>query len=191
VLIVDAEDTFTGMLAHLLRALAMTVEVRSTANVGTLIGYDLVVAGPGPGDPADESDARVATLGQVIDERLAAQAPLLAVCLGHQVLSRRLGLRMHRRQAPYQGVPRDIALFGTEHRVGFYSTFTALADTDRLVTPYGPVELAREPGSGEVHALRGPGFAGVQFHPESVLTEHGPQLLTELIGALLPAAVLP
>jgi phenazine biosynthesis protein phzE len=96
---------------------------------------------------------------------------------------------MHRRDVPYQGLPCDVDLFGTTHRVGFYSTFTAVAPGPLLATAYGDVEVSREEGTGFVHALRGPGFAGVQFHPESVLTEHGPQLLTDLVaGTLAPAA---
>jgi phenazine biosynthesis protein phzE len=189
-LIVDAEDTFTGMLGHVLRSLGMRVTVRPTTALPGLSAYDLVVAGPGPGDPGDESDPRVAALGRVVEERLARRAPLLGVCLGHQVLSRRLGLPMHRRDVPYQGLPCDIDLFGTPRRVGFYSTFTAVCPADTLPTAYGDVALSRERETGFVHALRGPGFAGVQFHPESVLTEHGPQLLTDLVaGVLAPAAV--
>jgi phenazine biosynthesis protein phzE len=189
-LIVDAEDTFTGMLGHVLRSLGMRVTVQPTTALGGLSAYDLVVAGPGPGDPADDSDPRVATLGRVVEERLSRRAPLLGVCLGHQVLSRRLGLPMHRRDVPYQGLPCDIDLFGVTHRVGFYSTFTAVAPAATLPTAYGDLQLSIEDGTGFVHALRGPGFAGVQFHPESVLTEHGPELLTELVtGIFTPAGV--
>ncbi len=187
-LIVDAEDTFTGMLGHVLRSLGMRVTVQPTTAIGPLSAYDLVVAGPGPGDPADETDPRVAALGGVVEERLSRRAPLLGVCLGHQVLSRRLGLRLHRRDVPYQGLPCDVDLFGATHRVGFYSTFTAVAPGRLLATAYGDVEVAREDGTGFVHALRGPGFAGVQFHPESVLTEHGPRLLTELVAGILAPA---
>ena len=49
------------------------------------------------------------------------------------------------------------------------------------------MELARDPADGAVHALRGRGFAGVQFHPESVLSPDGLAVLTELLTDLLPA----
>ncbi|MDI1465992.1 anthranilate synthase family protein [Catellatospora sp. KI3] len=188
-LIVDAEDTFTGMLGHVLRSLGMHVRIRPSHDVAPgdaeADAADLLVLGPGPGDPADRAEPRMVRLAELAERRLAQRAPLLAVCLGHQVLSLALGLAMHRRDVPYQGLPSDVDLFGTVRRVGFYSTFTALSDTDRLVTPYGTVEVARD-ADGHVHALRGPGFAGLQFHPESVLTEDGPALLTELLTALLP-----
>ncbi|MEV6967865.1 chorismate-binding protein [Hamadaea sp. NPDC051192] len=176
--IVDAEDTFTGMLAHMLRSLGMTVTLQAYKSVVESIDADLVVAGPGPGDPADPALANAAALRRVIRRRLADRKPLLAVCLGHQVLAQELGLTLHRREVPAQGLPVDADLFGTVRRVGYYSTFTALAsDVDG-------VELAAGQ-DGFVHALRAPRYAGVQFHPESVLTEDGPGILTSLIADLL------
>ncbi|MBQ1016005.1 chorismate-binding protein, partial [Micromonospora sp. M51] len=86
------------------------------------------------------------------------------------------------------GLQREVPVFGRTRRVGFYSTFTARAEADRLATAYGPVELARDPGDGAVHALRGRGFAGVQFHAESVLSPDGLAVLSELLADLLPAA---
>jgi 2-amino-4-deoxychorismate synthase len=79
-------------------------------------------------------------------------------------------------------------LFGRSRRVGFYSSFTARAEVDRLDTAYGTVELARDVRDGSVHALRGQGFAGVQFHPESVLSPDGLTVLTEVLTDLLPAS---
>ncbi|MGC4806063.1 chorismate-binding protein [Micromonospora sp. DT233] len=184
-LIVDGEDTFTGMLAHQLRALGLAVEVtpwhRSVANDAP----DLVVAGPGPGDPRAVEQPKMAALRGLLAARLAAGAPTLAVCLSHQLLAGLLGLALRRRDAPYQGLQRDVPVFGVDRRVGFYSTFTAVADADRVTTAYGPVELSRDPADRAVHALRGPGFAGVQFHPESVLSRDGLAVLADLLGHLL------
>ncbi|MFG1917919.1 anthranilate synthase family protein [Micromonospora sp. NPDC048898] len=187
VLIVDAEDTFTGMLAHQLGALGLAVSLRPWHAGGPVDGYDLVVVGPGPGDPGSPAEPKMAVLRGLLTELLATGRPTLAVCLGHQVLAGMLGLALHRREAPYQGLQREVSLFGQTRRVGFYSTFTARAQADRLVTAYGPVELARDPGDDAVHALRGRGFAGVQFHPESVLSPDGLAVLTELLADLLPA----
>ncbi|MFJ2081360.1 anthranilate synthase family protein [Micromonospora chokoriensis] len=186
-LIVDAEDTFTGMLAHQLGALGLEVTTRPWHASGSVDGYDLVVAGPGPGDPGSPDEPKMMAVRDLLSRLLATGRPTLAVCLGHQVLSGLLGLPLHRRDAPYQGLQREVPLFGGTRRVGFYSTFTARAEADRLDTAYGPVELARDPGDGAVHALRGRGFAGVQFHPESVLSPDGLAVLTELLSDLLPA----
>ncbi|MFC0002999.1 chorismate-binding protein [Micromonospora siamensis] len=184
-LIVDGEDTFTGMLAHQLRALGLVVRVRPWQDPVHLDGEDLVVVGPGPGDPRRHTDPKQAAMRGLLSRLLDEGRPTLAVCLGHQLLAGLLGLRLHRREAPYQGVQREVPVFGTPRRVGFYSTFTALADADRLTTPYGPVELSRDTTDGAVHAVRGPGFAGVQFHPESVLSRDGTPVLAELLAHLL------
>ncbi|WP_229399943.1 chorismate-binding protein [Micromonospora okii] len=184
-LIVDGEDTFTGMLAHQLRALGLAVEVTPWHATGPTDGHDLVVAGPGPGDPREVGQPKMAALRGLLAGRLAAGAPTLAVCLSHQLLAGLLGLPLHRRDAPYQGAQRDVTVFGASRRVGFYSTFTALADADRIATAYGPVELSRDPDDGAVHALRGPGFAGVQFHPESVLSRDGLAVLADVLAHLM------
>ena len=190
VAIVDAEDTFTAMLAHQLRSTGLDVSVTPYRKMG-LIDADLVIVGPGPGDPGDPGDPKMSYLRGLVTGLLAAGRPVLGVCLGHQILSGLLGLGLHRRDAPYQGVAKDIDLFGTPRKVGFYSSFTAVSPADRLVSPYGPVEIARDPADGSVHALRGPGFAGVQFHPESVLSRDGVAVLHDLLPPLLSRVISP
>jgi phenazine biosynthesis protein phzE len=190
ILIIDGEDTFTGMLAHQLRALGFEVTVRPYQRFGSLTDFDLVVPGPGPGDPGEVADPKMTVLHRLLADLLDRGQPTLAVCLGHQVLCARLGLRLHRRPAPYQGLQREIDLFGRPRRVGFYASFTALSDVDTLATPYGDVLLARDTVDGTVNAVRAPRFAGVQFHPESVLTEDGLDILAGLAGPLLTGGVL-
>ncbi|KWX01470.1 2-Amino-2-deoxy-isochorismate synthase [Carbonactinospora thermoautotrophica] len=185
VLLVDAEDTFTAMLAHQLRSLGLTVVVRRFDEPPDLEGFALIVVGPGPGDPRAVSDPKIATLRGITRRLLAGQTPFLAVCLGHQVLSSLLGLKLIRKQVPNQGLQKEIDFFGRRRRVAFYNTFTAVCSVDRFECAMGPVEVSRDAGSGEVHALRGPGFRSVQFHPESVLTEHGVDILRELVTSLL------
>jgi len=187
--IVDGEDTFTAMLAHQLRALGLVVSV-----VGwdaPVPSSDLLVAGPGPGDPSDLSIPKMRSLRSLISSVLSDGRPTLAVCLGHQVLASVLGLPLIRRDSPYQGVARDVDLFGTRRRVGFYSSFTATSAAGRLTTAHGSVEIARDAADGTVHALRGPGFAGVQFHPESVLSRDGVSVLAELLPPLLSPVITP
>ncbi|GAA3190936.1 anthranilate synthase family protein [Dactylosporangium siamense] len=189
VLIVDAEDTFTGMLHHQLRVLGLDVTLRKYTDVPSVAGFDLVVLGPGPGDPRRIEEPKMAAMRAVAARLLADGTPTLAVCLGHQLLSGLLGLPLRRKANPYQGMQRDIVFFGRPAIVGFYSTFTATHPHDRFTSEYGDVELSRDPANGDVHALRGPTFAGVQFHPESVLSYDGIELLRAMLTTLLPAAV--
>jgi 2-amino-4-deoxychorismate synthase len=186
VLVLDAEDTFTAMLGSQLRSLGLAVTVRRFDEPYALDGHDLIVMGPGPGDPRALADPKIAHLRAAIDGLLTARRPFLAVCLSHQVLSLRLGLELARREIPNQGVQREICLFGARERVGFYNTFAARSEEDkREVNGVGLVEVCRDPQTGEVHALRGPCFASMQFHAESVLTVDGPRILAEAaLGAL-------
>ncbi|MCL9762623.1 chorismate-binding protein [Frankia sp. AiPa1] len=191
VLIVDAEDAFAGMLGHLLDALGLAVTIRPWTQVGNNPdGAELLVVGPGPGDPTAHrgGDPKMAALRGLVERRLARRAPLLAVCLGHQVLAELLGLPLRRRPDPHQGLARAIDLFGRPRRVGFYSTFTAVCDADVHVSALGPVQLARDPADGAVHALRGAFFTGLQFHPESALSLDGMDILRAELTRLLGAA---
>ncbi|MQY06452.1 anthranilate synthase family protein [Actinomadura macrotermitis] len=186
VLVVDAEDTFTAMMRHQLCALGLTVTVRRFDEPYDPAGHDLVILGPGPGDPAGDDDPRIARLRGTVRGLLAGRRPFLAVCLSHQVLGRELGLPIARRAAPNQGAQRTVDLFGEPELVGFYNSFALRADDDRLDVPgVGTVEVARAPESGEVDALRGPGFFSVQFHPESILTKRGPQIICRALQEVL------
>ncbi len=188
-LVVDGEDTFTAMLAHQLRALGLRVSVCRHDQLPASRDDELLVVGPGPGDPRERGAGKMATLRRLAADQLASGRPLLAICLGHQILADLLGLPLRRKPIPYQGLRREIDFFGRPETVGFYSTFTAVSDRDEVAAPGGGmVAVCRDRASGEVHALRGPGLASVQFHCESVLTEHGVQLLRELIGPLLAGA---
>ena len=178
VLVIDGEDTFTAMLSHLLQSLGFNVTVTRHSLVSTVTGYDLVIAGPGPGDPREHTSPKIATLRSLVQDVLESGTPLLAICLGHQVLCSLLGLSLVRKPQPYQGVQRQISLFGRLELVGFYSTFVAVGTVPG-------VDISTDPATGEVHALRAPGFASTQFHPESVLTEHGIDILEELLVGLL------
>jgi phenazine biosynthesis protein phzE len=190
-LIVDGEDTFTAMLAHLLKALGLAVTVSPWSSSFTPSQFDLVVVGPGPGDPSDLSDPKMVAMRSLTRELLDAGRPVLGVCLGHEILGVLLGLRLARRESPYQGLAREVDLFGSMRRVGFYSSFAAVAPSSSLNSPYGPVSIARDAADGTVHALRGPAFAGVQFHPESVLSRDGVAVLADLLPPLLSESPRP
>jgi phenazine biosynthesis protein phzE len=187
VLVVDAEDTFTWMLAHELDALGVTVDVRPYQEIAVpsdLSDADAVVMGPGPGQPLDSADPRVAALRSMTGWLLDGATPFVSVCLSHQVLASTLGLPVLRKDRPSQGERREIDLFGDRRAVGFYNTFVVRATADAVESPRlgTTVSVCRDRYTGDVHALRAPGFAAVQFHPESILTEHGPDILSGLLG---------
>ncbi|GAA3742741.1 anthranilate synthase family protein [Salinactinospora qingdaonensis] len=186
VLVIDAEDTFTSMIAAQLTSLGLLVEVRRFDEPYTLDGSDLVVMGPGPGDPLQTQDPKIARLRSSLTELLKSTRPFLAVCLSHQVLCGLIDLPVIRREVPNQGLQKRIDLFGKAERVGFYNTFSARSKEDKVELPgVGAIEVCRDPENGEVHALRGPGFASAQFHAESILTENGPVILGDLLSGTI------
>ncbi|MFD9061154.1 anthranilate synthase family protein [Kitasatospora purpeofusca] len=186
VLVIDAEDLFTEMISQQLTSLGLAVTVEHYAQAPSWQGYHFCVMGPGPGDPRDTDDPKIACLHTMTRTLLRSGTPFLAVCLSHQVLSHVLGLDLRRRAVPNQGEQRRIDLFGRSELVGFYNTFFAHSDLDNLEAPgVGPIEVCRDPSTGEVHALRGPRCASLQFHAESVLTRNGPGIFAARLSALL------
>ncbi|MEV0437481.1 anthranilate synthase family protein [Streptomyces spectabilis] len=187
-LVVDGEDTFTAMLAHVLRSAGLGVTVRRYDEAGlraAVLGHaGPVVLGPGPGDPSDAADPKMRLLRGLTAELLRERrGPVLGVCLGHELIAAELGLDIVRKDVPYQGAQTTIDLFGRAETVGFYNSFAARCDDDaELELAAHGIEVSRDRATGEVHALRGPGFASLQFHPESVLSLRGAAVVRELLG---------
>ncbi|MFG2273096.1 anthranilate synthase family protein [Streptomyces chartreusis] len=188
-LVVDGEDTFTAMLGHVLRSSGLEVSVRRYDEPGlreaVLAHAGPVVLGPGPGDPSDLDDPKMRFLRDLAAEVVTEHRHgVLGVCLGHELIAAELGLDIVRKEVPYQGAQTTIDLFGRPETVGFYNSFVAHCDDEvhAELAEHG-IEVSRA-GNGEVHAVRGPGFAGVQFHPESVLTLNGAAVVRDLVGQL-------
>jgi len=185
VLVIDAKDSFTAMLAHQLRALGPRVTISRFDQPVDQSSFDLIVLGPGPGDPRCHDDPRMLYLAELVDAQLDNRRPFLAVCLSHQILCQRLGLPVRRLDQPRQGMQREINLFGTTARMGFYNSFAACCEHDRFTPPGfpAPIRVCRDKRTGEVHLLSGPGFVSCQFHPESVLSPDGMRFLDAALAA--------
>ncbi|MFE0103791.1 anthranilate synthase family protein [Streptomyces sp. NPDC059009] len=189
-LVVDGEDTFTAMLGHVLRSAGLTVSVRRYDDRGLHEAVRAhegpLVLGPGPGNPADLTDPKMRLLRELTAEVIAGHRQgVLGVCLGHELLAAELGLEIVRKDVPYQGAQTRIDFFGRPETVGFYNSFVAHCDDEAAAELAAhDIEVSRDGATGEVHALRGGGFAGVQFHPESVLSLRGAAVVRELLGQL-------
>jgi len=179
VLVVDNYDSFVFNLVQYLGQLgAETVVVRNDAVTGKdLAGYDGLLLSPGPGIP-ERAGASVELVGECADRGL----PLLGVCLGHQAIAVAHGATVSRAPELLHGKTSEVVHqhAGVLHQLP--SPFTATryhslaVEEDTL-----PAELqvtGRTPG-GVVMALRhrDKPVEGVQFHPESVLTQGGHLLL--------------
>jgi len=182
--IIDAEDDFVNMLRHVLGVLGMRTDVVRTTDwkPNSTDDYDLVIIGPGPGDPRDLDDPKIATVRQAVDGLLAGDQPFLAVCLGHQVLAGALGFDLAYKNIVFQGTQTRLPVLDRDEVVGFYNTFVARVPPGGLIDG---LSVETDSITGDVHLLRGRGFCGVQFHAESILSQHGCDIVSELVGDLL------
>jgi phenazine biosynthesis protein phzE len=200
VVILDGEDDFVNMLRHVLGVAGMTsTVVRHTSYAEasaehSLDDADLVIVGPGPGDPRDGDDPKIATFRRAVTRLLDRGQPFLAVCLGHQVLCDRLGIPLAYKDIVFQGTQDEVTIDGLPERVGFYNTFVGRVvstgstgdggSTGEIALPDG-VSVDADPATGDVHLVRGPHFRGIQFHAESILTQHGSDVIHRLAADLL------
>jgi para-aminobenzoate synthetase component 2 len=183
VLVIDNYDSFVYTLNGYLRELgAETDVVRNDAIEAkdvpqVLADYDAVLLSPGPGTPAD---AGVSI--DMVRAALDSGVPLLGVCLGHQAIAEAFGATVTNAEELMHGktsiVNHDDSPFYDGVRQGFTATrYHSLAVVDGTV-PDELIVTARTPG-GVIMGLRhdeAPIF-GVQFHPESVLTQDGYRML--------------
>lgn len=191
--ILHGEDDFVNMLVHVLGVFGMTSRVvrHEDYATGAFDGADLVIVGPGPGDPRAGDHPKIAAFRQAVDDLLASGQPFLAVCLGHQTLCQRLGLELGYKDVVFQGTQSPVRLDGRTERVGFYNTFVGRVPAGarpEAALPDG-VRVEADEATGDIHALVGPHYRGIQFHAESILTENGYDLLHAAVCDLLSPAV--
>ena len=178
ILVVDNYDSFVFNLVQYLQQLGATTDVRRNDEVTTqeALEYDGVLLSPGPGTPTDA--------GVCIDivKSVGGRVPIFGVCLGHQAIAEAFGATVSRAPELLHGKTSIVTHDGVGVFTDIPSPFTStryhsLAVEEETV----PVELeiTARTESGVVMALRHRELSieGVQFHPESVLTEHGYQLL--------------
>lgn len=180
VLLVDCGDDFNQMLAHQLRHLGLKTQIAPWTDVTGDEEVDLVVFGPGPGDPCDEADPRVDALRGLIGSRVRAELPTVAVCFSHQILASLAGLPIEILAQSRQGLALRVRLLGEESLIGFYNAFAAVAP-NASQTPKLGLTVESDTQTGVVNALLGPAVASVQGHLESVLSYDGFRALERVV----------
>ncbi len=182
VLVVDNYDSFTYNLVQYLGELGSEVEVvrNDHATVDELMvrGYDRVVVSPGPCTP---NEAGISL--EAVTRFPQARIPTLGVCLGHQALVQAWGGKVIR-HAPVHGKTTDIEHDGRTIFAGLPAPLTVGRYHSLVAAPELPSVLERSAFGGEVvMAVRHRELPaeGVQFHPESVLTDCGRQLLANFL----------
>lgn len=195
VLVIDNYDSFVYTLDGYLQQLGATTEVVRNDSflaadaASRIAAYDAVLISPGPGTPAA---AGVSI--PVVHAALAAGSPLLGVCLGHQAIAEALGATVTHADELMHGktslITHDGSAFYTGVRQPFRATrYHSLAVVDGTVPDV--LEVTARTDGGVIMGLRhrSAPLYGVQFHPESVLTEGGYRMLGNwLADAGLPEA---
>ncbi|HVF04408.1 MAG TPA: aminodeoxychorismate/anthranilate synthase component II [Frankiaceae bacterium] len=179
VLVVDNYDSFVFNLVQYLGQLGADVDVRRNDEVqpADVAGYDGVLLSPGPGTPEEA--------GCCIDVVRTADVPILGVCLGHQAIAVAYGGVVDRAPELLHGKTSEVHHDDVGVLRGLPDPFTATRYHSLAVTEV-PAELdvTARTESGVVMALRhrDEPIEGVQFHPESVLTQGGHLLLANWLS---------
>jgi anthranilate synthase/aminodeoxychorismate synthase-like glutamine amidotransferase len=185
VLILDNYDSFTYNLAQAFGALGAVVRVvRSdavTADELLASPPGVLVISPGPGTPERAGNSMAAI------RALAGAVPILGVCLGHQAIGAVFGCRIVRAPAVVHGKTSLVSHDGTGLFAGIPSPLHAARYHSLVIdesTLPASLEVTARSDDGQLMAIRHRDHAtfGVQFHPESVLTKHGPKLLGNLLS---------
>ncbi len=184
-ILIDNYDSFTYNLVQYFRELGAELRVfrndQVTLDALIALNPSRLIISPGPGEPIADSGVSVEAL-----RHFNGAIPVLGVCLGHQCLGAVYGGRVARAPRLMHGKTSPVVHNGRDIFAGIPSPFDAMRYHSLLV--YDPVpdelEVTATTLEGEIMGLKhrtAPTF-GVQFHPESILTEYGEPLLRNFLN---------
>lgn len=189
ILLVDNYDSYTFNLAHLIaEAAGREPLVVPAGEAGDLPGrvrageFSHVVISPGPGTPEREEDFGASR--RVIEAAADAGVPLLGVCLGHQGLAMLAGSSVTRAPEPRHGFVSTVTHSGEGIFAGIPQGFEVVRYHSLHVEKVPGITVHARSEDGVIQALKVDGLNhwGVQFHPESVLTQHGAAIMRNFLG---------
>ena len=186
VLLFDNYDSFTYNLLHLVKELGFChIEVvrNDQIDLDDVARFDKIILSPGPGIPEE------AGLLLPLIRRYAATKSILGVCLGHQAIGQAFGARLENLSEVHHGVQSPIHILGDDLLFGgLERTLPAGRYHSWVVSRQSfpdCLEVTAESDEGEIMALRHRRYDvhGIQFHPESVLTPQGRDILRNFLTA--------
>ncbi|MCP1424019.1 para-aminobenzoate synthetase component 2 [Paenibacillus sp. DS2363] len=185
ILVIDNYDSFTYNLVQYLGELGETVEVRRNDEID-LAGIealepDHILISPGPCTPNE------AGISLAVIDHFKGSIPIFGVCLGHQSIGQAFGGNVIRAERMMHGKTSEMHHNGTSVFAGLPSPFTATRYHSLIVERSSLpdcLEITAETAEGEIMGLRHKEYAieGVQFHPESIITDHGHQMLRNFLS---------
>jgi len=189
ILLVDNYDSYTFNLAHLIAEAAghepLVVPAGEAADLPQRVRaseFSHVVISPGPGTPEREEDFGASR--RVIEAAADADIPLLGVCLGHQGLAMLAGASVTRAPEPRHGFVSTVTHSGKGIFAGIPQDFEVVRYHSLHVDEVPGITVHARSEDGVIQALKVDGLDhwGVQFHPESVLTQHGAAIMRNFLG---------
>ena len=183
IVVIDNYDSFTYNLVQYLGALGAEIQVfrndaLTCADLRQLCPSHIVIS-PGPGDPDD------AGISIAVIRELGSRIPILGVCLGHQCIAAAFGGRVVRAARVMHGKTSFVHHNGNVLFAGLPNPFEATRYHSLLIEPSLPpeIEITAWTEEGEIMGVRHTKFPifGVQFHPESILTQEGQRLLQNFL----------
>jgi len=183
-LLIDNYDSFTYNLLHYLGELGAEVEVQRndaiSAEQAVNGGYDGIVLSPGPCDP-DQAGICLDVVAKAADD-----LPIFGVCLGHQTIGQHFGGTVVRSPVPMHGKVSEITHTDRGVFHGLPSPLTCTRYHSLMVSRAGfpdCLEITAESADGVIQGLmhKTRPIFGVQFHPESIASEHGHDILKNFI----------
>jgi len=186
ILIIDNYDSFVHNLARYVREAGRDVRVvrndQASAEELTALAPEAVIISPGPKTPI-EAGVSLALL-----KKLAIETPMLGVCLGHQCLVERFGGQTVRAERPLHGEASSIRHDGEGIFAGIENPLMAGRYHSLIseLTSDGPLVASAWSQEGELMAVRHEAapWVGVQFHPESLLTLQGRQMIANFLRSI-------
>lgn len=185
VVIIDCFDSFTYNLYQLVGMLGenpIPITCNNQIEVVRRAEPDRIILSPGPGTPKDSG-----ICAEVIRE-YAGRVPILGVCLGHQTIIDTLGGTIVRMKRPVHGMTSEIECTGEGVLAGLPSRFTATryhsltALSEDLPSDLSVTATATDDGAIMAVAHKRYPLYGLQFHPESIMTEAGKQIMQNFLG---------
>jgi len=189
ILLVDNYDSYTFNLAHLVAQAAgrepLVVPAGEAADLPQRVRageFSHVVISPGPGTPEREEDFGASR--RVIEAAADADIPLFGVCLGHQGLAMLAGAAVTRAPEPRHGFVSTVTHSGEGIFAGIPQDFEVVRYHSLHVDEVPGITVHARSEDGVIQALKVDGLNhwGVQFHPESVLTQHGAAIMRNFLG---------
>ena len=183
-LLLDNYDSFTYNLRHYLGELGAEVEVHRndavSADEALSLGAEGLIISPGPCDPD-----RAGICLEVV-EKAAGRRPVLGVCLGHQCIGQAFGAKVVRAPKPMHGKISEITHNATGVLAAIPSPFKATRYHSLTLEPGSLpdcLEITAKSDDGVIQGIahRDLPLHGVQFHPESIASEHGHQLIQNFL----------